>query len=158
MKRKLCYRNINRFLEINQDAMDIYGLIHSRFILSPRGLALMYQKYISGQFGVCPRVLCDKQALLPIGMSDEPRTSRVKAYCPRCEEVYIPREKEVNLDGSFFGTSFPHVFLASYQAMIQQKEAQKYEPKLFGFKICGKPGSKWANSTDSERSKLGLKK
>ncbi len=59
--------------------MDVYGLIHARFILTARGLALMYQKFMSGQFGVCPRVLCDKQLMLPVGMSDEPRTSRVKA-------------------------------------------------------------------------------
>lgn len=149
---------MNRFLEINQDAMDIYGLIHSRFILSPRGLALMYQKYIGGQFGTCPRVLCDKQLMLPIGMSDESRTSRVKVYCPRCEEIYVPRDKEVNLDGSFFGTSFPHIFLASYTGMIQQKEAQKYVPKLFGFKIFGKPGSKFEKSADAEKVRLGLKK
>lgn len=71
-------KRFHRFLEINQETMEIYGLIHSRFILSARGLALMYQKYISGQFGVCPRVLCEKQLVLPVGMSDEPRTSRVK--------------------------------------------------------------------------------
>ncbi len=45
-------------------------------------MALMYQKFISGHFGVCPRVLCEKQLLLPVGMSDEPRTSRVKVPFP----------------------------------------------------------------------------
>ena len=75
------------------------------------GMALMYQKFISGHFGICPRVLCEKQIMLPIGMSDEPRTSRVKVFCPKCEEVYIPKEKSISIDGSFFGTSFPHIFL-----------------------------------------------
>ena len=27
----------NRFLEIYQEATDLYGLIHARFILSPKG-------------------------------------------------------------------------------------------------------------------------
>lgn len=78
----------------------------------------MYQKYISGQFGPCPRVLCEKQLLLPVGMSDEPRTSRVKVFCPKCEEVYMPKDKNVNLDGSFFGTSFPHAFLKVIYKLI----------------------------------------
>lgn len=107
----------------------------------------MYQKYISGAFGTCPRVLCDKQLLLPVGTSDEAKTSRVKVYCPRCREAYIPRDKDVNIDGSFFGTSFPHAFLAHYEAMVQVKEPEVFVPKLFGFKICGKPGSKAPKSS-----------
>ena len=30
----------------------------------------MYQKFISGQFGICLRVNCEKQNLLPVGLSD----------------------------------------------------------------------------------------
>jgi len=56
----------------------VYGLIHSRFITSPKGLALMREKYLLGRFGVCPRVLCERQNVLPVGMSEELRTSRVK--------------------------------------------------------------------------------
>ena len=48
------------FLEIYQSAMDLYGLIHARFILSPRGLAMMKEKYMLGSFGYCPRVLCER--------------------------------------------------------------------------------------------------
>ena len=66
------------YLELNQEASEVYGMIHARFILSPCGMALMYQKYMSAHFGVCPRVNCEKQPSLPVGVSDEPRTSRVK--------------------------------------------------------------------------------
>lgn len=30
------------FLELNQEASDLYGLIHARYITSPRGLAKVY--------------------------------------------------------------------------------------------------------------------
>jgi len=99
------------FLEIYQSAMDLYGLIHARFILSPRGLAMMKEKLMLGSFGYCPRVLCERQNVLPIGVSEELSTSRVKVYCPRCQDVYIPRQKQLDIDGAYFGTSFPHVFL-----------------------------------------------
>jgi len=34
--------------------MDLYGLIHARFILSPKGLSMMREKYLMGGFGTCP--------------------------------------------------------------------------------------------------------
>jgi len=40
--------------------MDLYGLIHARFILSPKGLAMMREKFLMGGFGTCPRVLCKR--------------------------------------------------------------------------------------------------
>ena len=40
--------NDQQFLEIYQSAMDLYGRIHARFILSPRGLAMMKEKYVLG--------------------------------------------------------------------------------------------------------------
>ena len=73
-----------RFLAIYEQAMDLYGLIHSRYILSPKGLAMMREKYLMGGFGTCPRVLCKRQYVMPIGVSEELNTSRVKVYCPRC--------------------------------------------------------------------------
>lgn len=44
-------------------------------------------------------------------MSEELRTSRVKVFCPRCQEVYIPKKKCPDVDGAYFGCSFPHIFL-----------------------------------------------
>ena len=54
------------------------------------GLAMVYNRYLQGAYGYCPRALCDKQRVLPCGISDKLRQNRVKVYCPKCEELYIP--------------------------------------------------------------------
>ena len=33
--------------------MDLYGLIHARFILSAKGLQMMKEKFLKNVFGVC---------------------------------------------------------------------------------------------------------
>ena len=60
-------------------------------------------------------MLCGGQQCLPVGQSDIPRTSTVKIFCPKCEDVYFPRSKyQGNIDGAYFGTTFPHLFLMTY--------------------------------------------
>jgi casein kinase II subunit beta len=77
-------------------------------------------------------------------MSDTLKMSRFKCFCPRCEEVYVPKAKQVNIDGAAFGSSFPHVFLTHYpMVVILPPKIYNYEPKIFGFKIAGKRGSKY---------------
>jgi casein kinase II subunit beta len=34
--------NDERYLELNQEASDLYGLVHARYIHTPRGLAKIY--------------------------------------------------------------------------------------------------------------------
>lgn len=132
-----------QFLELNQEASDLYGLIHCRFINSSLGQAKVYHKFLNGLYGHCPRALCDRQKVLPVGLSDSMKVSRFKVYCPRCEEVYIPKFRSVNIDGGFFGTAFPHQFLKHYpQAVILPPKVYYYEPKINGFHIVGKRGSK----------------
>ena len=74
-------------------AEALYGLIHARFVLTPRGLAAMAEKFRAVAYGRCPRVLCGGQPVLPVGLSDAPRASTVKLFCPKCEDVYYPRSK-----------------------------------------------------------------
>jgi hypothetical protein len=82
--------------------------------------------------------------VLPVGLSDNLKVSRFKVYCPRCEEVYVPKIRSVNIDGAYFGTSFPHHFIKHFkQAVLLPPKIYHYEPKIYGFKIVGKRGSKY---------------
>lgn len=73
-----------------------------------------------------------------------PKTSRFKLFCPRCDEVYVPKVRNLNVDGVCFGTSFPHVFLKHYPtAVILPPKVYLYEPKIYGFHVVGKRGSKY---------------
>eukprot|EP01017_Pseudomicrothorax_dubius_P012327 TRINITY_DN149_c0_g1_i1.p1 TRINITY_DN149_c0_g1~~TRINITY_DN149_c0_g1_i1.p1 ORF type:complete len:257 (+),score=70.55 TRINITY_DN149_c0_g1_i1:91-861(+) len=131
------------FLELYQEATDLYGLIHARFIQSPKGLALMREKFLLGKFGTCPRVLCERQNVLPVGMSEELRTSRVKVFCPKCEEVYIPKKKCPDVDGAYFGCSFPQMLLQTYTDLYPTPSNVTYVPRVFGFKVFKHKGSRF---------------
>jgi casein kinase II subunit beta len=109
-------------------------------------------KYSNHHFGVCPRVQCNNQAVLPIGISDELSVSKVKIYCPKCEEVFVPKGQrsahattgkgcKVNLDGAYFGTSFPQIFLHNFPKLAPEFGPPTFIPKIYGFKIAGFPGS-----------------
>ncbi|PSS24856.1 Casein kinase II subunit beta-4 [Actinidia chinensis var. chinensis] len=121
---------------VESAAEMLYGLIHVRYILASKGMAAMLEKYKNYDFGRCPRVYCCGQPCLPVGQSDIPRSSTVKIYCPKCEDIYYPRSKyQGNIDGAYFGTTFPHLFLMTYGHLKPQKATQSYVPRVFGFKL-----------------------
>jgi len=121
---------------IESAAEMLYGLIHARYILTNRGLAGMVEKFSNMDFGRCPRVYCQGQAVLPVGQSDLPRMNTVKLFCPRCEDIYYPKYTRHNqIDGAYFGTTFPHLLLQMYPECIPQKPTISYVPRIYGFKI-----------------------
>ncbi|KAK4260308.1 hypothetical protein QN277_003445 [Acacia crassicarpa] len=121
---------------VESAAEMLYGLIHARYILTSKGMVALLDKYKNYDFGRCPRVYCSGQPCLPVGLSDIPRSSTVKIYCPKCEDIYYPRSKyQGNIDGAYFGTTFPHLFLMTYGHLKPQKPSQNYVPRVFGFKI-----------------------
>ncbi|XP_057977751.1 casein kinase II subunit beta-1-like isoform X4 [Malania oleifera] len=120
---------------VESAAEMLYGLIHVRYILTTKGMNAMLEKYKNYDFGRCPRVYCCGQPCLPVGQSDIPRSSTVKIYCPKCEDIYYPRSKSQDIDGAYFGTTFPHLFLMTYGHMKPPKASQGYVPRVFGYKI-----------------------
>ncbi|CAG9329480.1 unnamed protein product [Blepharisma stoltei] len=131
------------YLELYQMSVDLYGLIHARFIVTPRGLSIMKEKFISGRFGTCPRVMCERQHVLPVGLAEVLHTSRVKIFCPKCKDVFIPKNKYADIDGAYFGCSFPHLFMLTYPDLNPVKPTPEYIPKIYGFKIYKRKGSKY---------------
>ena len=171
LKELTSRQNIEDLSEIR----EIYGLIHKRFINTPLGLGLVREKFLDGVYGYCPRLLCNKQVLLPVGLSEDMRYSQVKVFCPLCQEVYKPRDifygyltgKKVYKfdlpDGVFFGTSFPQTFLLNFPDLDPRIiNSEKYIPKLYGFRIFGKYGSKYYTKDQKELDKklieFGIKK
>ena len=117
----------------------------------------MRVKYHYSMFGICPRLLCDKQEVVPIGMDEELSISRVKVYCPKCEDVYLPRMKFVDIDGAYFGKSFPIIFFQTFPELVPDEAKKLYIPKIFGFKIFGMTGSKYENKAITD-NKIGKEK
>mmetsp|Transcript_11621 Transcript_11621/g.14199 ORF Transcript_11621/g.14199 Transcript_11621/m.14199 type:complete len:555 (-) Transcript_11621:433-2097(-) len=123
--------------EIVESAAEmLYGLIHARYIVTNRGMHAMFEKYRAASFGRCPRVFCQGQPVLPVGLSDLPRNYTVNVFCPRCHGLFFPKStRQANVDGAYFGTTFPHLYLMTHPDMIPARPTQVYVPRVYGFKI-----------------------
>eukprot|EP01013_Petalomonas_cantuscygni_P037087 TRINITY_DN6784_c0_g1_i1.p2 TRINITY_DN6784_c0_g1~~TRINITY_DN6784_c0_g1_i1.p2 ORF type:complete len:228 (-),score=22.48 TRINITY_DN6784_c0_g1_i1:1467-2150(-) len=122
---------------LEQSAEQLYGLIHARFIVTTAGLDAMNEKFQRAQFGTCPRVLCDGQAVLPLGRYDTFGEDAVKMYCPKCRDLYEPRSKRHrDLDGAYWGPTFAHLFLLCFPYYVPHPPRERYIPRIFGFEIA----------------------
>ena len=111
----------------------------------------MKEKYWQGEFGCCPRVLWKRQYVLPIATTETLNTSRVKVFWPRWQDIYVPRNGTVDLDGAYFGWYFPQSFIQFFPELFENNGGpEKYISKLYGFKIVGSKGSKFQYEFDSK--------
>ena len=80
--------------------------------------------------------MCGAHPLLPTGMADLPHVQSVKLYCGKCEDLYNPKSsRHANIDGAYFGTSFQNILFQVYPALVPEKSIERYQPKIFGFKV-----------------------
>lgn len=134
---------------LTKSACTLYGLIHARYIVTAHGLDSMYNKYAAKEFGTCPLIQCSGQPVLPVGLKDDIGLERVKIFCPKCQSVYHPppiRSRGVHhssnggggaVDGAAFGTTFPHLFLMTFNNLMPDPlpPDSSYTPKVFGFRV-----------------------
>lgn len=81
-------------------------------------------------------MICQSHPLLPTGMSDVSHVQSVKLFCGKCEDLYNPKSsRHAIIDGAYFGTSFQNILFQVYPNMIPEKSIQRYQPKIFGFKV-----------------------
>ncbi|CCE65296.1 hypothetical protein TPHA_0K01630 [Tetrapisispora phaffii CBS 4417] len=146
---------------LEHSAEQLYGLIHARFILTKHGLQAMAEKFDHKEFGTCPRYYCGGMQLLPCGLSDTIGKHTVRLYCPSCQDIYLPQSsRHLSLEGAYWGTSFPGIFLKHFKELedyVEKKNKETYELKVFGFKISAYsisgPRMKWLRqypSTEEE--------
>ena len=77
--------------------------------------------------------------------------SELQLYCPLCQDCYTPRGKHhENIDGAFFGTTFPHLMLMTYPVLVPRCPAEPYVPRAFGFKIHHSTLERPSGSTSPE--------
>lgn len=92
----------------------------------------MYEKYRVAAFGRCPHVFCQGQPVLPVGLSDMPRNYTVNVFCPRCHGLYFPKStRQANVDGAYFGTTFPHLYLMTHPVRCRVRQALDRPPAIF---------------------------
>ena len=122
-------------------AINIYGLIHAKYLETQDGINQMITKYQDHLFKTCPRVVCQKTFCFPIGISDDISINTVKMYCPKCQEIYNVNDGSFSvIDGAFFGTHWISKLIElNPQIHSNEPPNQNYIPRIFGFKIYHPP-------------------
>ena len=132
------------YLSFTSPKVSLHGHIIAPFI--------QLEKYKKVDFGRCPRVLCQSQPLLPVGLTDVAYEKSVKLYCGRCEDIYSPKSsRHGSIDGAYFGTSFPHLLFMCYPALIPTKNGPIDGPGFRG----GAPESTENSGNGGRRPRRG---
>lgn len=139
---------------IHDQAKQLYGLIHSKWICTRYGMAEMKKKIRDKRYGCCPRVNCKNCPLMPVGLSLIPNRHSAKLFCSCCSDIYDP-PKDIKIDGAHFGPAFPANLMVTYGNEFDNRGFfKKYEFTAFGFDIYDK--DKRPTPHDSNNHKCGF--
>jgi hypothetical protein len=71
--------------------------------------------------------------------------------------VYVPRQKHLDIDGAYFGLSFPNVLFKTYPDLYPKEGPLTYIPTIYGFKIFGQKGSAYEIKYDNAGQSINKK-
>ena len=66
----------------------------------------------------------------------------------------MPRQKHLDIDGAYFGTSFCNVLLKTYPDLYPKDGPLTYLPTIYGFKVFGQKGSAYELIHDNNGNAL----
>ena len=80
----------------------------------------------------CRQHLTDRVVIVTLtGLSDIPGEAMVKLYCPKCQDVYIPKSsRHHHTDGAYFGTGFPHMLFMVHPEYRPKRPANQFTARL----------------------------
>ena len=133
-----------------------YTLVHQRYIFTRQALLAYEQLFNNDGLGVgkCPRYQCNGQSMLPHGEHWKPGVSRLRGFCPVCQNVF---KTESALDGALLGPSWAPYFLLAHWNVQARKgkygqllempyykhllgmepiETGSVVPRIFGFRLA----------------------
>ena len=61
----------------------------------------------------------------------------------------MPRQKHLDIDGAYFGTSFANVLFKTFPELYPKDGPLTYLPTIYGFKIFGQKGSAYELKYDN---------
>jgi Casein kinase II regulatory subunit len=68
------------------------------------------------------------------GLSDVPGEAMVKLYCPKCQDVYVPKSsRHHHTDGAYFGTGFPHMLFMVHPEYRPKRPTNQFIPRYYDF-------------------------
>ena len=162
-------------LDSMYNKVGVIGAFHFLVDAKDTHQILFLLQYAAKEFGTCPLIQCSGQPVLPVGLKDEIGLERVKIFCPKCQSVYHPppiRSRGVHhssnggggaVDGAAFGTTFPHLFLMTFNNLMPDPlpSDSAYIPRVFGFRVHksawhqGRGGYPRSNSNGNNISRRG---
>lgn len=124
-----------------EDVHMLYLLVHQRYVQTIDGMYAVKSKMREGDFGDCMRVLCKKNPLIPVQMSDV--SQAIVGFCTVCRQCVVHRKltSELPYLGVAYGDSFPELLLMNFPKLRYPGEPEKFVPRVYGYRLAKKPDS-----------------
>lgn len=115
-------------------ARTIYGILHSRFILTFPGVEKLMKKIKSKVYGNCNNWRCFGGQILPIGTAKLPNKSKFRSFCSQCREIQFIIGG-AKIDGAFFGPDYIFYLYSVFPEFMSINTKTWFSVSFYGFKI-----------------------